>query len=570
MSVLPINNNPAVKSPTAAERRATITAANEIVRRKRRQSQDLEERKQRLAKEEKEKKQVALNERSRVMDKSERQQMIKERQEHYRLAVVNEANREEQEKEEKRLQRWKVIKGIGEDLSEISVSWEDLPTLPDILFDDNPASAEINSLNLVGLGLERISERVGQTFTSLKALKLDSNKIQRIPDNICQLPELHDISAVSNQIDKLPFNIGLLANLRNLSLPNNRLQGLPSTMKLLCHLQVLNLEANQLTSIPNLGDLPLRRINLNNNKLTSLMNLFQVTNIHGEFRMKNTLHVLSCNGNKLTTLPSKIQLAKELKELYVANNQLENLPMTIGSCTQIEKLWLDWNIQLKEIPVTISAWHFLIELKAEGCPISKPPPEMIFCIGGCQKKDCQKLVEWCSHHNKQTTTNNFRHIITDLQRSLASIGDYGDGKNEIYNQVCDVFEPNVRAFPINPAKVAMMMDPEYDDGGIPLFYTFIMDDLYERILPLLQPNYAMLTSIPGAQEALSDDFFLHTKEELITAISEYDDAYGPVGALYKKAMYTKCSCKDKRGRRRVCIPPGPHKMCRRGPSVWLR
>ena len=43
------------------------------------------------------------------------------------------------EKEIKRLERWDEIKQVGEELSEISVSWEDLPTLPDILFDDNPA-----------------------------------------------------------------------------------------------------------------------------------------------------------------------------------------------------------------------------------------------------------------------------------------------------------------------------------------------------------------------------------------------------------------------------------------------
>ena len=47
----------------------------------------------------------------------------------------------------------------------------------------------------------------------------------------------------------------------------------------------------------------------------------------------------------------------------------------------------------------------------------------------------------------------------------------------------------VRAMPKNPAKIAMMLDPEYDDGGIPLFYTFVLDGLFERILPLLQPNF---------------------------------------------------------------------------------
>ena len=59
----------------------------------------------------------------------------------------------------------------------------------------------------------------------------------------------------------------------------------------------------------------------------------------------------------------------------------------------------------------------------------------------------------------------------------------------MYEQLQDIFETNVRAMPKNPAKIAMMLDPEYDDGGIPLFYTFVLDGLFERILPLLQPNF---------------------------------------------------------------------------------
>ena len=553
-------------SPTAEERREKIAAANEVIMRKRRQSQELDDRKKKLTLQAKKKEKEALDERSRVMDRSERQLMIKQRQLDHADAVVHALDREEREKEENRLQRWAEIKAVGEELSEISVSWEDLPTLPDILFDDNPASAEIASLNLVGLGLEQLSDRVGQTFTSLRALKLDSNKVRCIPNNICQLPELREISAVRNQIEKLPFNIGLLCNLRRLLLPSNCLKRLPATMKLLTNLQVLNLEANQLNEIPVLGDLPLKRVNLNNNNLRSLMTLFQVSNKQGNFRMSKTLTVLSCNRNKLTGLPSKINNASELKELYLANNELESLPTTLGGCKQMEKFWVDWNPLLKEIPVSIANWQFLTELKAEGCPIAKPPPEMIFRIGGCQKRDCRKLVEWCSRHNTQTETNNHRQVITDLQRSLASIGTHG----EIYNQLCDIFQPEVQALPKNPAKIAIMTDPDYDDGGIPLFYTFVLDALFEKILPLLQPNYAALTLIPGAQEALSEDFFLHSKEELVAAITEYDDAYGPVGALYKYAEYTKCSCKDDRGRRRVCIPPSPGKMCKRKPSVWLR
>lgn len=131
--------NPAKPSPTADERRQKIAASNELVTRKRRQTQDLIDRKNRLALQAKADHQKALDEKSRVMDGAERQLMIQQRQNDYRNAAANAIVQKENEKEIKRLERWDEIKQVGEELSEISVSWEDLPTLPDILFDDNPA-----------------------------------------------------------------------------------------------------------------------------------------------------------------------------------------------------------------------------------------------------------------------------------------------------------------------------------------------------------------------------------------------------------------------------------------------
>ena len=132
--------NPAKpSSPTAAERKATIAAKNEVVNRKRRQTQEIINRKDRMAKEAKDEEKRALDEQSRVMGGEERQRMIEERQENYRNAAIDAINREEAEKEVNRLKRWDEIKQVGIEISEISVSWEDLPRLPDILFDENPA-----------------------------------------------------------------------------------------------------------------------------------------------------------------------------------------------------------------------------------------------------------------------------------------------------------------------------------------------------------------------------------------------------------------------------------------------
>ena len=132
--------NPAKpSSPTAAERKATIAAKNEVVNRKRRQTQEIINRKDIMEKEAKDEEKRALDEQSRVMGGEERQRMIEERQENYRNAAIDAINREEAEKEVNRLKRWDEIKQVGIEISEISVSWEDLPRLPDILFDENPA-----------------------------------------------------------------------------------------------------------------------------------------------------------------------------------------------------------------------------------------------------------------------------------------------------------------------------------------------------------------------------------------------------------------------------------------------
>ncbi len=556
-------------SPTAAERRRQIEEKHALVMKKRQQADEHAARARAQQARDKAAEQHALDERARRIDRSERQAMIAARVRDHHDAKAAAVSREEREKEKKRTARWAKVREVGERLSEISVSWEDLPRIPDEVF-ETPASCEIISLNLVGLGLEAVSPKVGETFTSLRMLKLDSNKVQSLPENLCALPELREISAVRNRIRSLPFQFGLLCTLRTLSLPSNELTSLPPTMKMLVSLQHLNLARNRLVELPPMGDLPLRRVNLNHNMLSSLMPLFQVTS--GEYAAGTSLTVLACNHNRLVALPSKISLAQNLAELYVCNNQLTRIPVTLGDCGYMERFWCDWN-QLPELPVSMANWFVLKELKAEGNPIARPPPELIFGPGGCQGRQAKKMVAWCKRFNTQTQTKGYRQVLTDLQRSLSRIGGWDADPDEMtdeYKALMDVFEPDVQALPANPAKRAMMTAEDYDDGGIPRFYCFVLDDLFSRILPLVQPNYEALSMIPGAQEALGEEFFLHTRAELVEAITEYDDAYGRVGALTKEGQFRRCSCQDRRGRRRVCIPPAPGMMCKRRPVVWLR
>ena len=70
----------------------------------------------------------------------------------------------------------------------------------------------------------------------------------------------------------------------------------------------------------------------------------------------------------------------------------------------------------------------------------------------------------------------------------------------------------MQALPPNPIRAKMMQEPDYDDGGVPRFYTFVLDSFFDRVLPLIQPDYGALVNIPGATEALGEDYFLHSKD----------------------------------------------------------
>ena len=44
---------------------------------------------------------------------------------------------------------------------------------------------------------------------------------------------------------------------------------------------------------------------------------------------------------------------------------------------------------------------------------------------------------------------------------------------------------------------------------IPKFYGFVWEALWERIIPLVEPQYYELVNIPGVREDLLGDFFLY-------------------------------------------------------------
>ena len=106
------------------------------------------------------------------------------------------------------------------------------------------------------------------------------------------------------------------------------------------------MDRNKLTELPaETSDLrELRLLWVSNNQLVGLPTSIQrLTKLEG----------LYLDGNKLTELPSEIGDLSELRLLWVSNNQLVGLPTSIQRLTKLEVLHLYGNI-LTELPAEIS------------------------------------------------------------------------------------------------------------------------------------------------------------------------------------------------------------------------
>lgn len=69
-------------------------------------------------------------------------------------------------------------------------------------------------------------------------LRLNNNKISKLPVSICNLNNLRLLDVSNNKLKKLPEDIGVLSQLQILSVKGNKLNCLPTSI---CKLQLLDL-----------------------------------------------------------------------------------------------------------------------------------------------------------------------------------------------------------------------------------------------------------------------------------------------------------------------------------------
>ncbi|XP_047462641.1 leucine-rich repeat-containing protein 40 isoform X2 [Mugil cephalus] len=178
--------------------------------------------------------------------------------------------------------------------------------------------------------------------TDLITLILSSNQLTQLSDDIRLLPGLIKLDLHDNQLRSLPSALGELQELRELQLSHNQLSSLPVEICTLKNLHRLTLQQNLLESLPNeMGQLEnLSELDLSNNCLKILP---------ASIGCLKSLQKVSLCHNKLSCLPDSLTQLTNVKLLDCSNNQLSDIPASISKLLALEQLYLRHN-NLRRLP----------------------------------------------------------------------------------------------------------------------------------------------------------------------------------------------------------------------------
>lgn len=234
------------------------------------------------------------------------------------------------------------------------------------LSDDIRLLPALTTLDLHDNQLKSLPGALGELL-ELQQLRLSHNQLTSVPVEVCTLKNLRSLTLQQNQMESLPEELGQLENLTELDVSNNHLMALPSTLGCLSCLQKLNLNHNKLSSLPD------SLAQLKNVKLLDCSNN-QLTDIPVSLSEMLALEQLYLRHNKLHLLP---QLpAPSLKELYVGNNQIEQLEAEqLSSLTAISLLELRDN-KIKSLPEQITLLSTLTRLDLTNNDITTLPASL--------------------------------------------------------------------------------------------------------------------------------------------------------------------------------------------------
>lgn len=208
------------------------------------------------------------------------------------------------------------------------------------LVDCGLTEGQIASLDFSGSSLYHLNLSGNGALTSLELLQSAADTLTRLEISrtgirdlsmLGQFPGLVDIRADKDQIDRMPL-LTDCPKLESVSLNGNQLTDL-SFLEGSARLKVLAVNGNQLSSLKGLEScIYLEEIQAGSNRLTELAGLENTT----------LLNFVFLNDNQLTDLSVLEHSAASLEQLYIRNNQVEDLSF-LTQCLSLQYLNLDHN-----------------------------------------------------------------------------------------------------------------------------------------------------------------------------------------------------------------------------------
>ncbi|GIQ83575.1 hypothetical protein KIPB_004920, partial [Kipferlia bialata] len=195
-------------------------------------------------------------------------------------------------------------------------------------------SRQQSDVCLSGMKLDRVPYELTSTpalYTLLAELdlshnRLDSAGLSPLTSSLGLFTALRTLDLSHNHLSSVDNGIGDSPGLTVLSLSHNRLGTLPSSLAHIHSLVTLDLSYNKFTDAAlsgidyqGLGDL--QTLNLSHNSLTSLPDCLT--------RLAK-LRVLDASGNRIVSIMSKPHRLVKLEELILENNDISDLPPTLG------------------------------------------------------------------------------------------------------------------------------------------------------------------------------------------------------------------------------------------------
>ena len=241
------------------------------------------------------------------------------------------------------------------------MGWKTLPANLDGLIGLETLHLADNALTALPLSLGNLTSlRVLNCSSSSKYKK--GNQLASLPASIGELKQLEELYLNRNKLTELPKALGQCDSLRILEAAINRLETIPKELTQCQKLTVLNLRENTIHQLPAVGF-----GNLTNLEVLDLSNFFfvepskKIKALPDDFGNMTSLRELYLSDHVIEELPQSFTKLKNLEILDIRNNLLQDLPADFGSLASLKRCMLQTN-ELKNLPNSMENMNYLEEL----------------------------------------------------------------------------------------------------------------------------------------------------------------------------------------------------------------